>query len=123
MSENTETVIPFESLAAVVSHEPGIDAIAGSRNSVIAVPEAARAAVLAGITRANGRRPIVIATPTGTMAQEVADDLAAFLGESSVELFPAWETLPFERVSPAVHTMGARMRTMWRLRNEDECPP
>ena len=122
MSDNTETVIPFESLAVVVSHEPGIDAIAGSRNSVIAVPEAARAAVLAGITRANGRRPIVIATPTGTMAQEVADDLAAFLGESSVELFPAWETLPFERVSPAVHTMGARMRTMWRLRNEDECP-
>jgi transcription-repair coupling factor (superfamily II helicase) len=122
VSENTETVIPFESLAAVVSHEPGIDAIAGSRNSVIAVPEAARAAVLAGITRANGRRPIVIATPTGTMAQEVADDLVAFLGESSVELFPAWETLPFERVSPAVHTMGARMRTMWRLRNEEECP-
>lgn len=122
MSTDAEHIAPFESLAAVISQEPGIEAVAGSRNAVIAVPEAARAAVLAGITRANGRRPIIVATPTGTMAQEVADDLAVFLGESLVDLFPAWETLPFERVSPAVHTMGARMRTMWRLRNAEECP-
>jgi transcription-repair coupling factor (superfamily II helicase) len=56
------------------------------------------------------------------MANEVAEDLASFLGADSVELFPAWETLPFERVSPAVHTMGARMRTMWRLRTANEQP-
>jgi transcription-repair coupling factor (superfamily II helicase) len=56
------------------------------------------------------------------MANEVAEDLASFLGADAVELFPAWETLPFERVSPAVHTMGARMRTMWRLRTANEQP-
>ena len=42
---------------------------------------------------------------------------AAFLGADEVELFPAWETLPFERVSPGVETMGRRLRTMWRLRD------
>ena len=34
----------------------------------------------------------------------------------SVVLFPAWETLPFERISPSVETMGRRMDVLWRLR-------
>ncbi|MDP9074345.1 MAG: transcription-repair coupling factor, partial [Actinomycetota bacterium] len=29
----------------------------------------------------------------------------------------AWETLPFERVSPSVETMGRRLRAIWRLRD------
>ncbi len=122
MSSATPSPHPLSQLSAVVAHEPGIDLIAGQRNAVLAVPESARAAVLAALTHANGRRPIVVAVPTGTMANEVAEDLASFLGADAVELFPAWETLPFERVSPAVHTMGARMRTMWRLRTANEQP-
>ncbi len=109
-------------LADVVANEPGLDLIAGQRNAVIAVPETARAAVLAAITRANPRRPVVVAVPTGTVANEVAEDLCAFIDRSAVEVFPAWETLPFERVSPAVHTMGARSRVLWRLREPGEQP-
>ena len=37
-------------------------------------------------------------------------------------MFPAWETLPFERVSPSVETMGRRLRTMWRLRDPERAP-
>ena len=37
-------------------------------------------------------------------------------GADPIELFPAWETLPFERVSPATETMGRRLRVLWRLR-------
>jgi transcription-repair coupling factor (superfamily II helicase) len=122
VSSNEISTHPLSQLAAVVAHEPGIDLIAGQRNAVLAVPESARAAVLAALTHANSRRPIVVAVPTGTMANEVVDDLSSFLGADAVELFPAWETLPFERVSPAVHTMGARMRTMWRLRTDSEQP-
>ncbi len=113
---------PLEALSAVIAAEPGIDLIAGQRNAVLAVPESARSAVVAALLQANSRRPVIVAVPTGTMAQEVADDLSAFLGAENVELFPAWETLPFERVSPAVHTMGARMRTMWRLRTDGQQP-
>jgi transcription-repair coupling factor (superfamily II helicase) len=36
-------------------------------------------------------------------------------------MFPAWETLPFERVSPSVETMGRRLEVLWRLRSEN--PP
>ena len=32
-----------------------------------------------------------------------------------MELFPAWDTLPFERVSPEVATMGQRLRLLWDL--------
>ena len=122
MNPHETEATPLAELGAIVSHEPGIDLIAGQRNAVLAVPESARSAVLAALTHANKRRPVIVAVPTGTLAQEVADDLASFLGASQVELFPAWETLPFERVSPAVHTMGARMRTMWRLRTDSEQP-
>lgn len=113
---------PLSLTAVLAQHEPGLDAIAGQRNSVVAVPEAARATILAALTTANTRRPIIVATPTGTMAQELADDLAVFLGADAVEVFPAWETLPFERVSPGVHTMGTRMRVMWRLRQHENAP-
>jgi transcription-repair coupling factor (superfamily II helicase) len=107
------------SLAERIANEQGFMQIAGQRNAILATPELARPAVLAALTHANRRRPIVVATPTGTAAQQIADDLALFLGEGEVEVFPAWETLPFERVSPAVNTMGARMRVMWRLRQEN----
>ncbi|MGH9297511.1 MAG: DEAD/DEAH box helicase, partial [Acidimicrobiales bacterium] len=43
--------------------------------------------------------------------------LVAFVGPEWVEVLPAWETLPFERVSPATETMGRRIRAMWHLRH------
>ena len=122
MSTSTATPRPLGSLATQVANEPGIDAIAGQRDAVLAVPEVARATVLAALISNTTRHPIVIATPTGTMAQSIAEDLAAFLGSDAVEFFPSWETLPFERVSPAVLTMGSRMRTMWRMRQGKNAP-
>ncbi|HMG28343.1 MAG TPA: transcription-repair coupling factor, partial [Acidimicrobiia bacterium] len=41
----------------------------------------------------------------------------------AVELFPAWETLPFERVSPSLETMGRRLRVIWELRARGEHLP
>jgi transcription-repair coupling factor (superfamily II helicase) len=113
---------PLSGLATRIASEPGIEAIAGKRDGVIAVPEVARTSVLAALIAQTRRRPVVIATPTGTLAQSITDDLISFLGADNVEFFPSWETLPFERVSPAVHTMGSRMRTMWRLRQGADAP-
>jgi transcription-repair coupling factor (superfamily II helicase) len=64
----------------------------------------------------------VAVVPTATDAERLAHDLGAFLGPDQVDLFPAWETLPFERVSPSIETMGRRLRTMWRLRHADDDP-
>ncbi|HEX2551011.1 MAG TPA: CarD family transcriptional regulator, partial [Nocardioidaceae bacterium] len=62
------------------------------------------------------RRPLLVATPTGTDAGQLYDDLCQYMPADSVVHFPAWETLPFERVSPSVETMGRRMEVLWRLR-------
>jgi transcription-repair coupling factor (superfamily II helicase) len=100
--------------------------VVGLRRALLSVSDPARAFILAGISRMGGRRPLVILTPTTNDAERIANDLRAYLGEDNVELFPAWETLPFERVSPSVETMGRRLRTMWHLRSvgsdQDQCP-
>ncbi len=86
-----------------------------SSEPVVAVPEVARAYVLAALANAGTRAPIVVVTPTATDAEHLWHDLRSFVDASTVELFPAWDTLPFERVSPEVQTMGQRLRVLWRL--------
>ena len=94
----------------------------GSRSALLAVAEPARAFVLAALARVTGRRPIVVITPTTTDAERIANDMRAYLGDHEVDVFPAWETLPFERVSPSVETMGRRLRAMWHLRSQEGGP-
>src|SRR5215203_1641756 len=69
-----------------------------------------------------GRSSATLAVPASTEAERLAHDLGAYLGDEAVELFPAWETLPFERVSPGVETMGRRMQVLWRLRDAERSP-
>ena len=95
----------------------------GSASAVVAVPDPARAFVVAGLATLSKRHPLVVTVPTTTDAERLSSDLRAFLGPDSVDLFPAWETLPFERVSPGVETMGRRLRALWRLRNLNKESP
>ncbi|MGH9032018.1 MAG: CarD family transcriptional regulator, partial [Acidimicrobiia bacterium] len=116
------TIPPLAELAPLLAEEPAVRAVIG-REPVVAVPDPARAVFVAALARATTRRPVVVAVPTGAEAERLVHDLARFLGPDAVELFPAWETLPFERVSPSLETMGRRLRTMWRLRaGGDELP-
>src|SRR5439155_1461474 len=93
-----------------------VAAATAGRARPIAVPEPARALFAATLATVTARRPVVLAVPTGVEAERLAADLREYLGAEAVELFPAWETLPFERVSPAIETMGRRLRVIWRLR-------
>ena len=106
-------------LRPLLRDEPGLASVLGRQQAVLAVPDPARALVFAGLAELSRRRPIVAAVPTTADAERLAHDLGAYLGDDAVELFPAWETLPFERVSPGVETMGRRLRTLWRLRDPD----
>src|SRR5579863_6075440 len=98
-----------------------VDAMA-SRCGALAVPDAAVAFVVAGMCRLGERRPLLVVTPTVVDAERLAHDIGAFLGDDVVELFPAWDTLPFERVSPELSTMGRRLRLLWRLENAGSTP-
>ncbi len=109
-------------LPPLLREEPGFAAVLGRSSAVLAVPEPARALAVAGLATLSARRPIIVAMPTTGDADRLANDLRVYLGAEAVDTFPAWETLPFERVSPSVETMGRRLRTMWRLRDADRAP-
>ncbi len=103
-------------LPPLLRAEPALAEVAGRGAATLAVPEAARAVTLAALVHRSGRRPLVVAVPTTAEAERLVADLEMFVGPDAVDLFPAWETLPFERVSPSVEAMGRRLRTVWRLR-------
>src|SRR5512132_2499113 len=116
------TDAPFHHLPGLLRDEPALAQVLGRASATLAVAESARAIVTAGLAGLTSRSPIVLAIPTSTEAERLAHDLAAYLGDDAVELFPAWETLPFERVSPAVETMGRRTRVLWRLQDPERAP-
>ena len=116
------TDAPLHDLPGRLRDEPALAQVLGRASATLAVAESARAIVTAGLAGLTSRSPIVLAVPTSTEAERLAHDLAAYLGDEAVELFPAWETLPFERVSPAVETMGRRTRVLWRLRDPERAP-
>ena len=107
-------------LAFTASQEPALAAI-GGRNSVLACAEQSLAEIIAALSARSPGSTLVVAAPTGTAAQQLHDDIVQFLGADNALMFPAWETLPFERVSPSVETMGRRLEVLWRLRSEN--PP
>lgn len=105
---------PLAPLATRIAADPVLARAANGSIDTLACPEAARAAVIAALTNASERQVLVV-TPTGTAADQLGADLSQFV--NGVEVFPAWETLPFERVSPAVSTMGQRLAVLENLDN------
>jgi transcription-repair coupling factor (superfamily II helicase) len=114
--------VTLRSLPPLLRDEPALLEVLGASSATLAVPEAARAIFVAGLAEASSRHPVVVATPTSTEAERLAHDLRVFCGDDGVDVFPAWETLPFERVSPGVETMGRRLRTIWHLTQPDAAP-
>lgn len=77
-----------------------------------AVAPEARAVALSALAR-NSVAPLVVVVSEEREAEDLADDMSLF--GSDVLLLPAWETLPFERVSPNVTTMARRCRAVHAL--------
>ncbi|MHC2798165.1 transcription-repair coupling factor (superfamily II helicase) [Corynebacterium hesseae] len=55
--------------------------------------------------------PVLVVTASGREAEDLTAELTAMLGEE-VAYFPAWETLPHERLSPAADIVGKRARVL-----------
>jgi transcription-repair coupling factor (superfamily II helicase) len=63
--------------------------------------------------------PLLVVTATGREADDLTAELRGVLGEA-VAMFPSWETLPHERLSPGVDTVGARLMLLRRLAHPDD---
>ncbi|MDV3129048.1 transcription-repair coupling factor [Mycobacterium sp. 21AC1] len=79
-------------------------------------PASARFLVATAIARTG---PLLVVTATGREADDLTAELRGVLGDA-VALFPSWETLPHERLSPGVETVGARLLLLRRLAHPDD---
>ena len=64
-------------------------------------------------------RFILAVTATAREAEDLTAALSSLLPPDSVAYFPAWETLPHERLSPRSDTSGQRLAVLRRLAHPD----
>ncbi len=93
-----------------------VRALAAER-APITVPDAARPFILASLVRHLGV-PVLAVVARSEEAEHLARDVQAFLGRDGAEVFPGWEVLPGEPLSPSVETMGRRLNVLARLREK-----
>ncbi|OBF63793.1 transcription-repair coupling factor [Mycobacterium sp. 852002-51971_SCH5477799-a] len=79
-------------------------------------PASARLFVASALARLG---PLLVVTATGREADDLTAELRGVFGDA-VAVFPSWETLPHERLSPGVDTVGARLTVLRRLAHPDD---
>ncbi|MCX2732099.1 transcription-repair coupling factor [Saccharopolyspora sp. NFXS83] len=84
-------------------------------------PVAARPLATAALAADSGAAaPVLLVTATGREAEETAAALEDLIGPDGVAVFPSWETLPHERLSPRADTVGRRLAVLRRLAHPEE---
>ena len=66
-----------------------------------------------------GGRPVLVVTATSREAEDLAAGLGDLLPAAQVAVYPSWETLPHERLSPRSDTVGRRLGVLRRLAHPD----
>lgn len=96
-------------------------------DSGFSVPSALDAPLLAALLerrREQGEPPaLLLIVPTGRRADTLAPALQAMMPGAEVLHFPAWETLPHERLSPSAETVGHRLEVLRRVATWDTRTP
>ncbi|WFE44929.1 transcription-repair coupling factor [Verrucosispora sp. WMMD1129] len=64
-------------------------------------------------------RPVLAVTATSREAEDLVAALGSLLQPEQVAIFPSWETLPHERLSPRSDTVGRRLAVLRRLAHPD----
>lgn len=77
------------------------------------------AAVAADEEVGGAGRPVLAVTATTREAEDLAAALRSLLPPERIVVFPAWETLPHERLSPRSDTVGRRLGVLRRLAHPD----
>ena len=97
-------------LLSLANGDSVLAALSVGAERTVAVGEAAQPFAIAAVARHGSGQPIVVAVPSGAIAERLAHEIGVWLGPGEVAVFPAWETLPFERVSPGVRDHGPAAR-------------
>jgi transcription-repair coupling factor (superfamily II helicase) len=101
-----------------------LDTPQGRERDLVA-PSALRPLLVAAL--ANGTvgghgRFVLAVTATAREAEDLTAALGGFLPPHTVAVFPGWETLPHERLSPRSDTVGERIAVLRRLSHPQDDP-
>ena len=92
-----------------------------ARSADFSLVDGLRAPLLAGLL---GRRPgpqaLFAIVATGRDSEALRGALPGILPSAEIVEFPAWETLPHERLSPSAETVGKRIHALRRLQHWSE---
>ncbi len=113
-------------LLPLIAADPAIaEAMQGITGAGLVVPPAATAPTIAALASGvEGRScPVLAVTATTREADDLSEALASLLDPSTVGVFPSWETLPHERLSPRSDTVGRRIAVLRRLAHPDPSDP
>ena len=113
-------------LAGLVLQEPTLaGAMQDARDGKVpaldlTAPSALRPFVVKGLVDA-GRTVLAVAA-TAREAEDLVTALGGLMDPARVAYYPAWETLPHERLSPRSDTVGRRLAVLRRLRHPGTDP-
>ncbi len=101
----------------VVLSDPGMARVvgrAGSADLAVTAPPPVQPLVAAALAAPSpgASVPVLVVTAGERDADATADLLRCFVPDRRVEVFPAWETLPHERLSPRADTVGRRLAVL-----------
>ncbi|MCL1837905.1 MAG: transcription-repair coupling factor [Propionibacteriaceae bacterium] len=110
-------------LVELFAKEPTVATCLESQNPTldITLPPAARPLLIAALA-AKRESPLLVVTSTYRQAEDIATAVSSVMSDADVAYYPAWETLPHERLSPRSDTVGRRLTVLRRLANNDVLP-
>ena len=109
--------MPLSEILETYASSPGVRNVSdrawknGRTLSVTGLAGSARSLTVAHAHRL-GTGPTLAVVDTTEAAEQLRDDLLGLLGEESTFLFPDWELLPYEHLSPDSEVTGARIQAL-----------
>lgn len=98
-----------------------IDEALGQPELTVSGPAAIAPFAIATLARQG--RTVLAVTSTGRHAEDLAASLGCLLKPDRVAVYPGWETLPHERLSPRSDTVGQRLAVLRRLAHPEPDDP
>ncbi|MFC6147955.1 transcription-repair coupling factor [Mumia xiangluensis] len=110
-----EAVAADSTLARVVS-----DRRSGVTALDVSAPPSVRPFLAATLVPASSC--VLVVTATAREAETLTEEIGSLIGPDNVVDFPAWETLPHERLSPRSDTVGRRLAVLRRIVHPGSTP-
>jgi len=122
LSRGVCSYVSLSGVLDVIAADPALRSAleaAGTPRLELAAPSAVQpfvvTALAADVARGGAGRTVLAVTATGREAEDLAHAVGCVLPPAEVAVYPSWETLPHERLSPRADTVGRRLAVLRRL--------